>query len=62
MMMLPFFAECVSLIRIQTNRGTEYCDKSEANDYQLSLALNDLEQTHGLRFLGATIYNIFISY
>ena len=28
-----------------TNRGTEYCGKVEQHDYQLYLALNDIEHT-----------------
>jgi transposase InsO family protein len=43
---LPFFAEHdMGLIRILTDRGTEYCGKPETHDYQLYLALNDIEHT-----------------
>ena len=43
---LPFFAEQgMGLIRILTHRGTEYCGKPETHDYQLYLALNDIEHT-----------------
>jgi len=43
---LPAFAEQdMSLIRILTDRGTEYCGKPETHDYQLYLALNDIEHT-----------------
>ncbi len=28
-----------------TDRGTEYCGKPESHDYQLYLALNDIEHT-----------------
>ena len=43
---LPFFAEQgMGLIRILTDRGTEYCGKPETHDYQLYLALNDIEHT-----------------
>jgi transposase InsO family protein len=43
---LPFFAEHgMGLIRILTDRGTEYCGKPESHDYQLYLALNDIEHT-----------------
>ena len=43
---LPFFAEQgMGLIRILTDRGTEYCGKPESHDYQLYLALNDIEHT-----------------
>ena len=44
--MLPFFAEHgMALIRILTDRGTEFCGKPETHDYPLSLALNDIEHT-----------------
>jgi len=43
---LPFFEEYgMGLIRILTDRGTEYCGRPEAHDYQLYLALNDIEHT-----------------
>jgi transposase InsO family protein len=43
---LPFFAEQgMGMIRILTDRGTEYCGKPETHDYQLYLALNDIEHT-----------------
>lgn len=43
---LPFFAEQgMGVIRILTDRGTEYCGKSENHDYQLYLALNDIEHS-----------------
>lgn len=43
---LPAFAEQgMSVIRILTDRGTEYCGKLETHDYQLYLALNDIEHT-----------------
>lgn len=43
---LPFFAERqVNLLRILTDRGTEYCGKVEQHDYQLYLAVNDIEHT-----------------
>ena len=43
---LPAFAEQgMSVIRILTDRGTEYCGKPETHDYQLYLALNDIEHT-----------------
>lgn len=43
---LPFFAEQgMSMLRILTDRGTEYCGKPETHDYQLYLALNDIEHT-----------------
>ena len=43
---LPFFAEQgMGVIRILTDRGTEYCGKPENHDYQLYLALNDIEHS-----------------
>ncbi len=43
---LPFFADQgMGMVRILTDRGTEYCGKAEQHDYQLYLALNDIEHT-----------------
>lgn len=43
---LPFFeAQSLPMLRILTDRGTEYCGKAEQHDYQLYLALNDIEHT-----------------
>lgn len=43
---LPFFAEHeLPVLRILTDRGTEYCGKLEQHDYQLYLAMNDIEHT-----------------
>jgi len=43
---LPFFEEHgMSVLRILTDRGTEYCGKVEQHDYQLYLAVNDIEHT-----------------
>lgn len=43
---LPFFAQHgMGVLRILTDRGTEYCGKPEVHDYQLYLALNDIEHT-----------------
>jgi transposase InsO family protein len=43
---LPFYQEHqVSLLRVLTDRGTEYCGKVEQHDYQLYLALNDIDHT-----------------
>ncbi|MFZ6655896.1 IS481 family transposase [Undibacterium sp. Di27W] len=43
---LPLFAEYeMGLIRILTDRGTEYCGRPESHDYQLYLALNEIEHT-----------------
>ncbi len=43
---LPFFDEQeVPMLRILTDRGTEYCGKIENHDYQLFLAVNEIEHT-----------------
>lgn len=43
---LPFFAEHdVALLRVLTDRGTEYCGKLEHHDYELYLSINDIEHT-----------------
>lgn len=43
---LPFFeGHGLPMLRILTDRGTEYCGKAEQHDYQLYLALNDIEHT-----------------
>ena len=43
---LPFFEEQqLPMLRILTDRGTEYCGKVEHHDYQLYLAMNDIEHT-----------------
>jgi transposase InsO family protein len=43
---LPFFEDHkIPLLRILTDRGTEYCGKHDAHDYQLYLGLNDIEHT-----------------
>lgn len=43
---LPFMEEHgMGVIRVLTDRGTEFCGKAESHDYQLYLALNDIEQT-----------------
>ncbi len=33
------------MLRVLTDRGTEYCGKVEQHDYQLYLAINDIEHT-----------------
>lgn len=33
------------LLRILTNRGTEYCGRPDNHDYQLYLALEDIDHT-----------------
>ncbi len=43
---LPFFERhALPMLRILTDRGTEYCGKTEQHDYQLYLALNDIDHT-----------------
>jgi transposase InsO family protein len=43
---LPAFAEQgMSVLRILTDRGTEYCGRAESHDFELYLALNDIDQT-----------------
>lgn len=43
---LPFFSENnLSMLRILTDRDTVYCGKVERHDYQLYLAVNDIEHT-----------------
>ena len=43
---LPFFEEHqLPVLRILTDRGTEFCGKLEHHDYELFLAVNDIEHT-----------------
>lgn len=43
---LPFYQEHqVPLLRILTDRGSEYCGRVEQHDYQLYLAVNDIDHT-----------------
>ena len=43
---LPFFEDQgMGVLRILTDRGTEYCGKAEQHDYELFLAVNDIEHT-----------------
>jgi transposase InsO family protein len=43
---IPFYeAEEIPILRIMTDRGTEYCGSAERHEYQLYLALNDIEHT-----------------
>ena len=43
---LPYFDEYeLPMLRILTDRGTEYCGRVEHHDYQLYLAINDIEHT-----------------
>ena len=43
--MLPFFNEHSTDLRILTDRGTEYCGRVEQHDYQLYLAINNIDHT-----------------
>lgn len=43
---LPFFSEKqLPMLRILTDRGTEYCGRVDQHDYQLYLAINNIEHT-----------------
>lgn len=43
---LPFYEQQeLPVLRILTDRGTEYCGKPEQHDYQLYLALNEIDHT-----------------
>lgn len=43
---LPFFEEKgLRLLRILTDRGTEFCGRADTHDYQLYLALSDIDHT-----------------
>ena len=43
---LPLFEEHdVALLRVLTDRGTEYCGRAERHDYELYLAVNDIDHT-----------------
>ncbi len=43
---LPFYeSHQLPVLRILTDRGTEYCGKVEHHDYQLYLAINDIDHT-----------------
>ncbi|WNZ54267.1 IS481 family transposase [Microbulbifer sp. MKSA007] len=43
---LPFYAmHDLPVLRILTDRGTEYCGKLEQHDYQLYLSVNEIEHT-----------------
>lgn len=35
----------VTLLRILTDRGTEFCGREDSHEYELYLALNDIEHT-----------------
>ncbi len=43
---LPLFeGHDIRLLRMLTDRGTEYCGKHDSHDYQLYLGLNDIEHS-----------------
>jgi transposase InsO family protein len=43
---LPFFDQYeIPLLRLLTDRGTEFCGRADAHDYELFLALNDIEHS-----------------
>lgn len=43
---LPFFeAQELPMLRILTDRGTEYCGRVDQHDYQLYLAINDIDHS-----------------
>lgn len=43
---LPFFeSHELPVLRILTDRGTEYCGRRDKHDYQLFMAINDIEHT-----------------
>ncbi len=43
---IPFFDEHeIPLLRILTDRGTEYCGKQDQHEYQLYLAIEDIDHT-----------------
>jgi len=43
---LPFFEDhALPMLRILTDRGTEYCGRVDHHDYQLYLAINDIDHS-----------------
>jgi transposase InsO family protein len=43
---LPFFEEQnIDVLRVLTDRGTEYCGREDTHPYQLFLGLNDIDHT-----------------
>lgn len=43
---LPFYQEqSIDLLRIMTNRGTEYCGNREHHEFQLYLSIEDIDHT-----------------
>ena len=44
--MLPFFEEHeIKLLRVLTDRGTEYCGNPERHEYELYLAVEDIDHS-----------------
>lgn len=43
---LPFFeSHNMDVLRVLTDRGTEYCGKADSHDYELFLAINDIDHS-----------------
>ena len=43
---LPFFEQQeMGVLRVLTDRGTEFCGRADSHDYQLYLAINDIDHT-----------------
>jgi transposase InsO family protein len=43
---VPFFEQHgIELLRVLTDRGTEFCGRADAHDYELFLALNDIDHS-----------------
>lgn len=43
---IPFFDQHqIPLLRILTDRGTEFCGKPDTHEYELFLALNDIDHS-----------------
>jgi transposase InsO family protein len=44
--MIPFFeSQEMKLLRVLTDRGTEYCGNPERNEYELYLAVEDIDHS-----------------
>ncbi len=45
--MVAFFDQhAIKLCRVLTNRGTEYCGTLQAHEYELYLAVGDIDHSH----------------
>ncbi len=43
---IPFFDQhSIELLRVLTDRGTEFCGRADSHDYELFLALNDIDHS-----------------